>query len=65
MAREKVCFKSISVGDGFLLRERGIIYIKTNLSFGRQIIRGNSSRPFSPRHKVIWLGKVVDVVTEF
>lgn len=66
MARERVDFKSISVGDGFLIREHGIVYLKTGLSSDIQITGPNPGRDGDclPEQRVIWLGKVVDVVVE-
>lgn len=70
MARERICFKSLSIGDGFLRRKDGLIYIKvtgrrhrynsiqiTGAFPGRRLFR-------NPYDEVIWLGKVVDVVTK-
>ena len=64
--REKVEFKTIKVGDAFLLREKGVVYIREDRHYAMRITGTKRFRLrfVYPCDKVIWLGKVVDVVTE-
>jgi hypothetical protein len=61
----KLDFKQLKKGEGFLLRRNGAVYIKTCCCSGRQVTGTRPGREFwGLNSKVIWLGKIVDVVLE-